>query len=78
MNNKEIAICVVAAFFCAIVWMALPMSVFEENNPGVSAVLKILGTVAGAGAIGYMPINTLNNDPYTYHIHHCKYIPGAA
>ena len=54
MNNKEIAICVVAAFFCAIVWMALPMSVFEENNPGISIVLKILGTIAGAGAIGYI------------------------
>lgn len=54
MNNKEIAICVIGAFFCAIVWMALPMSVFEESNPGVSTVLKILGTVSGAGAIGYI------------------------
>lgn len=54
MNNKEIAICVVGAFFCAGVWMALPMSVFEESNPVVSIVLKILGTVAGAGAIGYI------------------------
>lgn len=54
MNNKEIAICVVGAFFCAGVWMALPMSVFEESNPGISIVLKIFGTIAGAGAIGYI------------------------
>ena len=54
MNNKEIAICVVSAFFCAIVWMALPMSVFEESNPGVSILLKIFGTISGAGSIGYI------------------------
>ena len=51
MSNNEYFIFVAGVAFAFLVWAVLPMSVFEENNPGVSTVLKIVGTVSGVAAV---------------------------
>lgn len=37
--------------FCVVVWIAFPMSVFSENHPGITNVLKVLGTISGVVGI---------------------------
>ncbi len=49
--NKIFVTMVILAFICAGVWFGLPMSVFSEDHPTATVVLKVIGTICGVGAI---------------------------
>jgi len=51
MSTKNGIINTLLIAFCAVVWFALPMSVFSENHPGITNVLKVLGTISGVVGI---------------------------
>lgn len=61
MTTKTGIILTVGCLLCALAWMGLPNSVFSETNPGLTTVLKILGTLAGVVGIGAVAWEKIKN-----------------